>query len=427
MGGQSYVVRGPERQPLSDPDQIVGAMLGEAELQSISPPSGDQIIGAMWCGFLDVVGKLPPLDGALWDYAEHRRAIVDSHSSGGTPIAEMNGELRAAVQRYCLKDGRVRFPMTRRGWKAIFKNIARDPGYLNSFTSDLIEGHVGTTHGDRYGPPESMRQLDAAAGIGALSCFDAAASLQIGAKQMFMKKEYPFAAVPMETPEGQPDDLAEQGYANLINGPVVEGEILTSDLRDEVNAARYRISLDASLRPAELLDRNFRAQRRRLFAAKLPNVNFVQADITNREDVARVRHEHGLFDHVYIGMALNQIGQERIPGTLRNMLSLLNPKGKLVFWEIGRPDRRNKAKFYLYPRWNAWGLGYFGIHKDDDLHEIQHYFTFLNTRLTKGRVEDGLFDAGGNLLPMREHVVRAAGATVVNHPGFCRQDLCTSP
>lgn len=392
------------------------AIDAEVARQAVDPPSGDQHIAAMWQAYPRVKASEPALSAVIETFVASQQVMTDEWAVAGLPVSEVVGTLRLAFQYDCVWHGRSRFPVTRRGWERLMRGMVRDPERLATFTTIVGKYRPKTCSGERYGPLEVLRQLDDGIAGERMSLWDGGAGIQIGVNQLQLKHLFPFYPATLLTPDGQPDEVSTEGYANLVGLPAIAGEVVTTDLNAPESRLVGKLAL-ASLRPEEINDRNYRKRYRELSNARLPNVHFLQGDIADDKEMRTIwekREAAGLAParHGFLGTVLNQIGQARVARAIKNALSLLSEDGKLIIAEFGHPDRRDPRKFFLLPNWSEFTYGYFVIHKEDENRVINPIFTFQSSRPRLGRTEEGLYEANGRLLPIRHHLAKAAVSSI---------------
>lgn len=419
MGGQQGLsVRGAERQPLCGAELVVEAIKAEALDQIKHPPSGDLFIPPMWEAALDLIDQEGPFKDFVSSAASDQSAIVEEWTVGGHPISEINGLLRTVFQEYAVRYG-PRLPKTFHGWKRVFLNFSRDPEALDHARMLLSSCCIMTNAHERYGPFEAVRAAKGESG----GFLDAASSIGIGARGVLLKDAHPFKPVRFETDRGAEDVLAVQGYSNLIAAPLLTGNVLMTDIVPPDSHLARRVSL-ASNRPAEIMDPNFRRERRELLRAKLTNLAFAQSDLTKRRTMGRVRElsQEWQIRTAFLGTALNQVGQEFVDIVIDNVLWALteHQSTELVIADFVQRDRRDPSRLFLLPSWQSapaygrYAYNYFSVKMADRGH-IGWLFGFTGSRPRRGTVGDGtIVTAHGETHGLRELLIaRAAGAASV--------------
>jgi len=311
------------------------------------------------------------------------------------------------------------------------RGIVGDPERLAVFDMVLTNHTPRTCSGERYGPVEVVRQMDGDLSGEGAGFWDGGSSVQAGVNQMQLKHLFPFPLARLLFPDGSPDDQATAGYADCIGRPAIGGDFVTSDLLPPDDRVARMLAL-ASMRPSEITDASFRSRFLVLAHAKLPNVHFIQGDITDKNAVDAIRRRRdalglGPARIAFLGTVLDQLGQGRVAQGIRNAMSLVGNGGKLIIAEFGQPDRRDPRKFSLLPHWGRYTYGYFAVHKDDGDGVIHPLIKFETSRPINGRVDGGLLDICGQLLPYREHLARAAGAAVTLRSVVRQPALSTLP
>ena len=416
MGGQQYYSRGPERQPLRDPESVMTAIRDEAGRQRDNPPSGDPIIAAMWGGALSALEKDAAFRDLVEDYAAKHHVIVKPWTVEGVPDSEVNGLLRTALQFDSIRNG-IRFPETKTGWERQIRNMASDPARRSYVEYVLDQMRTMTTTGYRQAPFEVVRQLKGEpAGF-----LDGGSSVGIGARQTQLKDSHPFAPVRLLSEGGRDDELSSRGYASLVGAPILRGNIVLFDRVPPDNWLARQLSI-ASLRPvSEIMNPAFMEERRQLLGAKLSNLVFVQGDLTDKDSIAMLKERCQGMDLrlAFVGTVLNQVGQENVDEVIDNVLDALedHPDSEVVISEFAKIDRRRPSTLSLLPQWRQAGYRYFSVSKHDR-GRIQPLFTFTSSRPEVGRVEGGSIVVGGETAPLRELLAaRAAGAVSVRASG----------
>lgn len=416
MGGPLYSIRRTERQPLYGTELVVGAIKSEAIAQIENPPTGDVYIPPMWEAALHLEARDPQFREFLEYAASDQNAIVEEWTVGGHPISEINGLLRTIFQAHATRYG-PRLPKTFRGWVRSMSNQVHDPEALSHAKMLCANCNTMTNAAGRSGPFEVIRVLK-----GAASYLEAASSIGLGPRRILQKEKYPFNQVIIERNGDGEDADATAGYASLVAAPLMPGSVLMTDIIPPDDKLARRVEL-ASNRPSEIMDPNFRRERRELLRAKLANLAFEQSDLTKRRTMGRVRelcHEWQIRT-AFLGTALNQMGQEFIGPVIENVLWALqqHEDTELVVADFIERDRRDPSRLFLLPKWQMSAAGhrggypynYFGV-RLSDRGQIQRLFGFSSSRPRRGAVGDGTIVLHGEAHSLRELIVARASGEV---------------
>lgn len=414
----------PQRLIEASEDPMLAARLA-AEFAEIThqrryPPSKDAVISAMWAEYVPALVAYPEFEKINREYVSKRPVLLHPNDQAGVPRSELVGQLRMGLQDDALQHS---LPLHRHGrpeWRANFAELAGDKERLE-WLRFITSFHPPTTNKERYGPLEVVRQMAAIACQEVFHLWEGGSSVQIGVKATQLKHLHPFKEPLVRRPvramrEGARQRLVEdregaQAYAALLGRPALQGEIVCTDLYPEGNDLQKRL-FRAAQRPSEISDEGYMATMQHLMNAKLPNIRFVEGDITDAHIMSRIARACSDIElhFAFLGTMLNQVGQEHVEQTIANALNLLHNGGVLLILEFAAVDPDNAGKLHLTTGWRDWTYRLFAIHKNDDKRRVHELMRFKNSRMEEVQISNGLLDLGDGrgALPMRQQMVDAA-------------------
>ncbi len=401
------------------PRDNMAAVLSEIDRQIETPPSGDYVLGNMWRGLRRFLDWGSPLGQLIEQHVERQTIMTTASARVGLPVSEVVGKIGAAVRfDSVLGYSPARFPRDESQWVRRLAGIDADVARFSLVQVALDHLQVNTTDRRRYSWFEVLRQAEGDPEGRGMDWWEGGSSIQLGAKSTQLKRAFPYPAVtigrftgrtlPDGSPEVVPDDELARGGNALVSGPVIGGNVITSDIFRPNDKWIGKLAL-ASVRPMEYLNPDFRREHRRIAYAKLPNVHFVFADITHPEYMEQVKaYCRGLrLKKALLSMVLNQVGQEKVNPTIRLAADLLDDDGTVYWFESGYVDPDDPSQFWLNPTWFNWGWGLFGLRKSEP-DRIQTYFRFRTSRGDMATAGDGLVGSGDSALSIKEHLYQAA-------------------
>lgn len=394
----------------------------EAEEQALHPPSGDPVIGAMWRAVPEVVGQSRALGELITAWVARQDIKQSSLDPQGKPISQVAGELRTHFQLDRLRRSRgFRGHEDPLVWRRGLLAMTRSPQRLADF--QVSQGlPLNTTNGERYGPPEVVRQL-MYSGTEPVDMADGGSSIMIGVNQIALKARYPFALPRLIRPSGvdaagntvwgADDPDTQTAYHFLLNAPPVPGRFTSFDLFHPRDPA-IRTIARAALRPtSEISNRRF-MHRFHALAGQKPEladtVDFMLGDVLSVANMRAIREQFPdrKFRIAFLGTVVNQLGEENIPRAVEASMELLDDRedAMVLILDFVHPDANDPSVVRLHPRWDSGTYALMGIYKKDPERRARVFFRFQTSRPSEVSVGPDQIMVDGAFMGVREALLR---------------------
>jgi hypothetical protein len=250
----------------------------------------------------------------------------------------------------------------------------------------------------------------------------------IGVNQIALKRRYPFRPARLLRPAGQDaagntvwchdDPQLQQAYNHVLAGADVPGSFVSVDLFSPRDLLIRKVS-HAALRPvSEIENRSFMHRFHALAGEKLPPdvVSFSRGDITNPEDLLRIREQHPdrKFRVVFLGTVVNQLGEDKIGPTVDTAMELLDDRyddAVVLILDFAYPDPEDPSIVRLHPRWGQGTYSLLAIYKNDEKpRKARLLFQYLTSRPNEVVVGPDEMVLQGTAVGVREALLKRANS-----------------
>jgi hypothetical protein len=403
---------------LASPVQKLAMLLGEASVQSQTPPSGDPVIAAMWQAVPEALDASPTLHAEVVRWLARHTIKADETHHQGISISQLAGALRARLQYDRLERARgLRGHDDPARWLGGLLHLGKDEERIAKLTVAL-GFPLNTPHEDRSGPVEVVRQVMAASG-GPVPVLDGGTGMLIGLNKIALKTQYPFSETRLVSPGGRDengkrlwvpgDEQMQADYRTVLAGSRIAGDLLGVDILDPRRDPLVPKLARAALRPvSEIGNRRFMNRFHALAGTRVAPevVHFSQGDITDPEDMRHIQERNNLPKPrivSYVTVA-NQLGDEAIPSLIESGMDLLGDydDAMVLIVDFAYRDAEDPSVVRLYTHWDPGTYTAIGIYKNDPERRARVLFRYLTSRPTEVIAGNETMMVNGAFVPVRE-------------------------